>query len=74
MKPVHVTERELFEREISGVKSEEKGLRGDQGVRLSLGLLRALKEGRKENENKGDFEDRTAKAGFDLLGLKEEGT
>ena len=72
VKPVHVTERELFEREISGVKSEEKGLVGSEGVKLSLGLLGSLKEGRKENENKGDFEDRVAKAGFDLLGIKEE--
>ena len=72
-KPSHVTERELFEREIGNVKSDESSLRGSKGVTLALELLRALKEGRKENENKADFEDRTARAGLGVLGLKEEG-
>ncbi|MDG6898827.1 MAG: DNA repair exonuclease, partial [Nitrososphaerota archaeon] len=71
-KPVHVTERELFEREVAHVKSEEARLRGEQGVTLALSLLKTLKEGRKENENKGEFEDRTSKAGLDVLGIKEE--
>jgi len=71
--PSHMTERELFEREISNVKSDETRLRGSKGVTLALELLAALKEGRKENESKGDFEVRTARAGFGVLGLKEEG-
>jgi len=71
-KPVHITERELFEREVIHVKSEEAKLRGEQGVSLALSLLRTLKEGRRENENKGEFEDRISKAGLDVLGLKEE--
>jgi len=71
-KPVHITERELFEREIVHVKSEEPKLRGEQGVTLALSLLSTLKEARKENENKGEFEDRTSKAGFDALCLKED--
>jgi DNA repair protein SbcD/Mre11 len=72
-RPVHATERELFEHEIVRVKPEEAKLRGEQGVKLALALLGTLKEGRRENENKGEFEDRTTKAGFDVLGLKEEG-
>ncbi|MDE1852294.1 MAG: DNA repair exonuclease [Thaumarchaeota archaeon] len=71
-KPIQVTERELFEREVVHVKSEEQKLRGEQGVALALNLLNALKEGRKENENKGEFEDRTSKAGLDILGVKED--
>jgi len=71
-KPVQVTERELFEREVAHVKSEEAKLRGEQGVNLALTLLGTLKEGRKENENKGEFEDRTAKAGLDVLGIEDE--
>jgi len=71
-KPVHVTERELFEREVAHVKSEEAKLRGEQGVNLALTLLGTLKEGRKENENKGEFEDRTAKAGLDVFGIEDE--
>ncbi len=71
-RPVQETERELFEKGIGRVKSEEPGLRGQKGVTLALGLLKALKEGRKENENKGEFEDRTARTGLGVLGLKEE--
>lgn len=72
-KPVRVTEREVFEREIAHVKTEQPNLRGERGVKVALGLLKTLKEGRRENENKGEFEDRTAKAGLDVLGLKGEG-
>jgi len=71
-RPVHLTERELFEREIRQVRSEEESLRGEQGVSLSLSLLKTLKEAKKENESKGDFEDRVSRTGFDVLGLKEE--
>lgn len=70
-KPIQVTERELFEREISQLKSEEASLRGQKGVALAVELLRALKDGKKENENKGDYEDRTVRMGFGVLGLKE---
>jgi exonuclease SbcD len=68
-RPIHATERELFEREVVHVKSEEPKLRGEQGVNLALSLLRTMKEEKKENENKGEFEDRTSKAGLDVLGL-----
>ena len=68
--PVHVTERQLFEKEISRVKSEEAKLRGERGVSLAIDLLRTLKEGKKENETKGNFEERTCRAGFSVLGLE----
>jgi DNA repair protein SbcD/Mre11 len=71
-RPVHATERELFEREIRRVESEEPNLRGEKGVTLALDLLKTLKEGRRENENKGEFEDRTAEAGLDVLGITED--
>jgi exonuclease SbcD len=70
-KPTQVTERELFEEGISHVKSEEPRLRGEQGVGLAIDLLGALKEGRKENENKGDYEDRIVRIGLKVLGLEE---
>ena len=72
-KPVHVTERELFEKEISQVKSGEAKLQGEKGVSLAVDLLRTLKEGKKENETKGAFEERTYRAGFAALGLEAEG-
>jgi DNA repair protein SbcD/Mre11 len=69
-RPIHLTEQELFEHEIGRVKSEETKLRGKTGVALALGLLETLKEGKRENENKGEFEDRTSMAGLEVLGLK----
>jgi DNA repair protein SbcD/Mre11 len=71
-KPVQATERELFEREILSVKSEQSSLRGEKGVTLALELLKTLKSGRRENERKGEFEDRTTRAGLNVLGLKED--
>ncbi len=68
--PVHITERQLFEKEITRVKSEEAKLRGEKGVSLAVDLLRTLKEGKKENETKGAFEERTHRAGFAVLGLE----
>jgi DNA repair protein SbcD/Mre11 len=69
-KPAQVTERELFEREISNMRSEEPDLRGQKGVALAVELLGKFKEGKKENENKADYEERTARTGFEVLGLK----
>ena len=70
--PVHVTERQLFEKEISHVKSEEPKLRGEKGVTLAIDLLRTLKVGKRENETKGAFEERTCSAGYAILGLEAE--
>ncbi len=72
-RPAHITEREVFERGIGNVSSSEAKLRGEQGVATALDLLRTMKEGKRENENKREFEDRTSRVGLDVLGLKEEG-
>jgi DNA repair protein SbcD/Mre11 len=71
-KPSYEIERETFGKNIAGLKYGDQALVGDRGVELAMGLLTALKEGKKENENRGDFEDRTTKSGFSVLGLKEE--
>jgi len=71
-KPVRATEREVFESRVRSVTVDEPRLRGEHGVSLAVGLLGALKEGRKENENKGDFEERVTKSGLAILGLEEE--
>ena len=71
-KPVRATEREIFESRVSSVTVDEPRLRGEQGVSLAVSLLGALKEGRKENENKGDFEERVSKSGLAVLGLEEK--
>jgi DNA repair exonuclease SbcCD nuclease subunit len=72
-RPVQVTEREVFERGITNVTTAEPKLKGERGVSTALDLLRTMKEGKRENENKREFEDRTSRAGLDVLGLKEEG-
>jgi len=71
-KPVRATEREIFESRVSSITVDEPGLRGDHGVNLAVSLLGALKEGKKENENKGDFEERVSKPGLAVLGLQEK--
>jgi hypothetical protein len=71
-KPARATEREVFESCVSSVTIDEPRLRGEQGVSLAVSLLESLKEGRKENENKGDFEERVSKSGLAVLGLEEE--
>jgi len=71
-KSVRVTEREVFESRVSSVTLDEPKLRGEQGVSLAVTLLGALKEGKKENENRGDFEERVSKSGLAVLGLEEK--
>ncbi len=71
-KPAQVTERELFEANITRVKTEEGALRGEPGVTLSLNLLRSLKEEKKENENRSEYEIRIEGAGLKVLGLEGE--
>jgi len=71
-KPLRATEREVFESRVSSVTVDEPRLRGEHGVSLAVNLLGALKEGRRENENKGDFEERVSKSGLAVLGLEEE--
>ncbi len=71
-KPVKATEREIFERQLSSVATEEPRLRGSQGVNLALTLLETLKEGKRENENKGEFEERVSKRGINILGVEEK--
>jgi hypothetical protein len=63
------TEREFFSQRIGSVKSPEHRLNGESGTELSLELLKSLREERKENETKGDYQERTEKAGIGVLGL-----
>jgi hypothetical protein len=71
-KPVSATEREVFSSRISSVSVDEPRLRGEHGVSLAVRLLGALKEGRRENETKGDFEGRVSKSGLAVLDLEEK--
>jgi exonuclease SbcD len=66
-----MTEKEIFERRIASVSSRDPKLRGESGVSLSLALLNALKEEKKENELKSAYESRIEKAGADILELEK---
>ncbi|MGP8124850.1 MAG: metallophosphoesterase family protein [Nitrososphaerales archaeon] len=68
-KAQHQTEREFFSQRIASVKSSEPRLIGESGAELSIELLKSLKEERKENETKGDYQERTEEAGVNVLGL-----
>jgi hypothetical protein len=71
-KGAQATEREVFSRRINTVTSSESNLRGENGVKTSVELLRTLKVEKRENENKSDYQDRTESAGLNVLGLREE--
>ena len=66
-----LTEKETFEQKISTVTSPEPQLRGARGVQLSLSLLKALKDERRENELKPDYQSRIEKTGVDILWLEK---
>ncbi|HYC12331.1 MAG TPA: DNA repair exonuclease [Nitrososphaerales archaeon] len=71
-KPAQVTEGVLFRERIAAVKSNVGRLRGEDGVALSLELLKAMKAERLENENKGEYQSRIEKEGLHALGLTGE--
>jgi len=66
------TEKQVFEKEIPNVKAEDRRLRGERGVELSLELLRKMKEERSENEKKSEYDSRVEELGIHVLGLGED--
>ncbi len=66
------TERDCFAHGILSVKVPDPRLSGENGVKLSLELLRSLKDERKDNETKADYQERVERAGLDVLGLEGE--
>ena len=65
-----LTEKEIFQKRVSTVTTAEPRLRGSSGVELSLILLKALKDERRENELKPDYQSRIERAGVNILGLE----
>ncbi len=70
--PVHAVELDLFRREITRVNTKEARLKGESGVTLAMDLLTAMKEEKRENESRAEFEDRKAAAGLKILGLGDK--
>lgn len=71
LRQIDEIERDTFAAGIKAVRSAESRLTGDQGVALALDLLKSLKEEKKENENRAEFEERTTRTGYSVLGLEE---
>jgi exonuclease SbcD len=64
------TEQELFREMVSRVNLPNPRLTGDRGVATSLELLRILKERKRENEVKSEYEERLLKSAMSVLGLE----
>jgi exonuclease SbcD len=67
---VTVIEERIFKENIGTVRTDIPELQGDSGVKLSLELLRVLKEDRSPAENKKDYEARMLKDALGVLQLK----
>ena len=64
-------EERLFKEHVGAVKVENQKLAGDSGVALSKELLSILKQAKKENETKTDYEKRIVLDAAKTLDLQE---
>jgi len=64
-------ERGIFKEKIGSVNVSIPKLKGDDGVALSLNLLRTLKQGKKESETGTDYEKRILRDAVQTLGIEE---
>jgi len=64
-------ETKLFRESIGQLKIREQKLKGESGVQLSVKLLTVLKQAKKENESRNEYDSRILTDGSDVLGLKE---
>ena len=67
---VTIIEERLFKENIGTVKTNISQLQGDSGVKLSLELLRVLKEDRNPAENKKEYEARMIEDALGVLQLE----
>jgi DNA repair protein SbcD/Mre11 len=64
-------EDELFRERIATVKFQQKKLDGQQGIVTSKEVLRVLKDPKKEDEVKDDYESRLLKGVVNTMGLED---
>jgi DNA repair exonuclease SbcCD nuclease subunit len=64
-------ETKLFAEGIRNVTAKSNSLRGALGTRLSISLLESLRQERKENETKNDYEGRVIRRALNLLNVKD---
>ena len=64
-------ENKLFKENIEASKVSIQKLRGKQGIRLATELLKILRQSKKTNEKKGDYQKRLLEQSVESLQLKE---
>ncbi|MGE5601394.1 MAG: DNA repair exonuclease [Clostridia bacterium] len=64
-------ESKIFKESIGNLKVTSPALKGDSGVSLSANLLDRIKQEKKSNESKVDYEKRMAETGIEILGIQE---
>jgi len=69
--PVQI-ESNLFRENIGTVRVSQENLKGDQGVRSAVELLRVTKDRQKGGESKGDYQNRIVASGIETLKLQKE--
>jgi DNA repair exonuclease SbcCD nuclease subunit len=65
-------ESKLFAENIQHMIAKDKHLTGSAGIDLSKALLDSLRQERKENETKGDYETRIVRKGLNLMNVEVE--
>ncbi|MEM2914855.1 MAG: exonuclease SbcCD subunit D [Candidatus Bathyarchaeia archaeon] len=68
---ISTIEERLFRENIGVVNVSKKGLKGEEGTRLALDLLKVLRQEQKMNELKKDYMERIQRMVLDVLGLEE---
>lgn len=65
-------ELKIFEESIGAIKITTPKLKGEDGVKLSNSLLDQMKQEKKSNEAKSEYERRVALEGIEVLGIQKE--
>jgi DNA repair exonuclease SbcCD nuclease subunit len=68
---VSTIEERLFRENIGAINVSKKELKGEEGTRLALDLLKVLRQEQKLNESKKDYTERIQRMVLGVLGLKE---
>lgn len=68
---VETIENRLLKENIGTIKVSDDGLKGEDGLKLAVSLLKVLRRPAKAGESKQNYEERMRDQGIETLGLKE---
>ena len=68
---VRQVENKLFRENIGQLRLNDSRLKGEAGVQLSVKLLAVLRQAKKENESKTEYDSRMLSDGSNVLGVRE---